>query len=56
MHRNKKMYLYTAYEYILSYSNTNLVYPTNICNHLKTINITKRENDRQKKRTNGDTW
>ena len=55
IHRNKKMYLYTAYEYILSYSNTNLVYLTEICNHLKTTNMPKRENDRQKKRTNNTT-
>ena len=46
------MYLYTAYEYILSYSNTNLVYLAEFCNHLKTTNMPKRENDRQKKRTN----
>lgn len=49
------MYLYTAYEYILSYSNTNLVYLTEICNHLKTTNMPKREYDRQKKRTNDAT-
>jgi hypothetical protein len=55
MHCNKKKYLYVAYEYILSYCNTILVYPTEVCNHLKTTNTLKKENDRQKKRTNGIT-